>query len=130
MLTGGERLTDPAHAHGFYLAPTLIENVAPDAEISRSELFGPISLPLSRRRISTGALALANDSPYGLTACDPHANVHRAHDVLRRSSGAAWRSVNGGTYGSEPHMPFGGVQAVGQRLARAGHGGARRVQRA
>ena len=42
-LTGGERLTDPAHAKGFYLAPTVIENAAPDADISRHELFGPIA---------------------------------------------------------------------------------------
>ena len=36
VLTGGERLTDPAHAKGFYLAPTVIEDAGADADISRT----------------------------------------------------------------------------------------------
>ena len=44
-----------------------------------------------------------------------------------RGSRAASRSVNGPTYGSEPHMPFGGLRRLRHRLARAGHRGARRL---
>ncbi len=111
VLCGGTRLTDPAHASGFYLAPTLIENVTGDDEISRTELFGPISC-LYRVRGFDEALALANDSPYGLTACIHTASVHRALEFTRRiQSGVA--IVNAGTFGSEPHMPFGGVKQSG-----------------
>jgi aldehyde dehydrogenase (NAD+) len=108
---GGERLGDPAHAAGFYLAPTIIENVGADQEISRCELFGPVA-NLYRVRDFHEALGLANDSPYGLTACIHTRSVDRAiHFVHQVKSGVA--VVNAGTYGSEPHMPFGGVKDSG-----------------
>jgi aldehyde dehydrogenase (NAD+) len=111
VLTGGERLTTPKHARGFYLAPTLIENVAPDDEISATELFGPIA-GLYRVKDFGEALALANRSPYGLTACIHTRNFHRAIQFTQKvQSGVA--VVNAGTYGSEPHMPFGGVKSSG-----------------
>jgi len=43
VLTGGHRLADESHAGGFYMAPTLIENVDPKDDISTTELFGPIT---------------------------------------------------------------------------------------
>ncbi|HSM75387.1 MAG TPA: aldehyde dehydrogenase family protein, partial [Desulfobacterales bacterium] len=67
ILAGGHRLTGPAHAGGCYMAPTLIENVDPQAAISTRELFGPITC-LYRVADFAEALRLANDSPYGLTA--------------------------------------------------------------
>jgi aldehyde dehydrogenase (NAD+) len=111
VLTGGRRLTDPAHADGFYLAPTLLENVAPDAEISTTEVFGPVAC-LYRVRDYASALALANRSPYGLTACIHTRSIHRALDFTRRVQ-AGVVVVNAGTFGSEPHMPFGGVKQSG-----------------
>lgn len=111
LLCGGKRLTDPGHAAGFYMAPTLLENVPGSDEVSRSELFGPISC-LYRVRDFDDAMALANDSPYGLTACIHTASLHRAFEFTRRiQSGVAM--VNAGTFGSEPHMPFGGVKQSG-----------------
>jgi acyl-CoA reductase-like NAD-dependent aldehyde dehydrogenase len=104
ILAGGERLP----RDGFYMAPTLIEG---SDELSASELFGPITT-LHRVRDFDAAIALANDSPYGLTAAIWTNSVHRGQEFLARvSSGVA--SVNGPTYGSEPHMPFGGVRDSG-----------------
>ena len=111
VLTGGARLTDDAHRGGFYMGPTLLENVAPDADISCSELFGPVAI-LYRARDFEHALALANDSPYGLTACIHTRSVHRALRFCERVQ-AGVAVVNAGTYGSEPHMPFGGRKASG-----------------
>ncbi len=110
VLTGGTRLTDPAHRDGFYLAPTLLE-AEPDAAISTTELFGPVAT-LYRVPDFAAALALANRSPYGLTACIHTASVHRAIEFAQRVE-AGVAVVNGGTFGSEPHMPFGGVKASG-----------------
>jgi len=111
VLTGGGRLNDAAHAGGFYMGPTLIEEVSPDAEISTSELFGPVAC-LYRAANFSEALDLANRSPYGLTACIHTRSIHRALEFVRRvQSGVA--VVNAGTYGSEPHMPFGGVKQSG-----------------
>ncbi len=58
------------------------------------------------------ALALANNSPYGLTAAIHTRSLDRAAEFVRRVE-AGTVSVNAGTYGSEPHMPFGGVKASG-----------------
>ncbi len=111
VLSGGQRLTDDSHANGFYLAPTLIENADPKDDISTVELFGPITC-LYRVNNFQEALQLANDSPYGLTSCIHTLNFNRAMEFTQKvQSGVA--VVNGGTFGSEPHMPFGGLKQSG-----------------
>jgi aldehyde dehydrogenase (NAD+) len=111
ILAGGQRLSTPEHQGGFYMAPTIIENVAPNAEISQMELFGPITC-LYRAQDFAEALTLANNSPYGLTACIHTINLHRAIQFSQKVQ-AGVVMVNAGTYGSEPHMPFGGVKQSG-----------------
>jgi aldehyde dehydrogenase (NAD+) len=111
VLVGGHRLDGPAHRDGFYMAPTLLEGVAPSADISCTELFGPIAI-LYRAADFAAAVGLANDSPYGLTAAVHTRSLHRAVEFARRVQ-AGVVSVNGGTYGSEPHMPFGGFRQSG-----------------
>jgi aldehyde dehydrogenase (NAD+) len=114
VLTGGGRLDRP----GWYLAPTVIEGAAPDAPISRTELFGPVTT-LYRASDLDEALAIVNDSPYGLTAAIHTASVHRA---MRFADGvrAGVVVVNAGTHGSEPHMGFGGVKDSGTGWREAG----------
>ena len=111
VLIGGNRLTDDAHAGGFYMAPTLIENVDPHSQISTTELFGPIAC-LYRVNDFAAALQMANDSPYGLTACIHTRSIHRATEFTQKIQ-AGVAVVNAGTYGSEPHMPFGGLKQSG-----------------
>jgi aldehyde dehydrogenase (NAD+) len=111
ILTGGRRLTDARHGRGYYLEATLIEGAPPDADISCSELFGPVAT-MYRVKDFEEAVRLANQSPYGLTACIHTTNLHRAHEFVQRVE-AGVAVVNAGTYGSEPHMPFGGVKASG-----------------
>lgn len=111
VLCGGRRLETPERRDGYYLQPTWIEGVSPDDELSRTELFGPVGC-LYRARDFEHALALANDSPYGLTAAIHTRSVHRAWQFVEQAqTGVA--VVNAGTYGSEPHMPFGGVKQSG-----------------
>jgi aldehyde dehydrogenase (NAD+) len=100
------------------MSPTLIEGASPDSEISQTELFGPITC-LYRVADFEQAVAVANDSPYGLTAAIHTASVHRSFEFMRRIS-AGVVSINGGTFGSEPHMPFGGVKASGNGLREPG----------
>ena len=111
VLTGGHRLTDSAHVNGFYMAPTVIEGVDPHDDISTQELFGPITC-LYRAENFQEALRLANDSPYGLTACIHTRSIHRATEFTQKVK-AGVAVVNAGTYGSEPHMPFGGLRQSG-----------------
>jgi aldehyde dehydrogenase (NAD+) len=114
VLTGGERLDRP----GWYLAPTLVEGARSEAEISRTELFGPVSL-LFRVRDLEDAIGLVNDSPYGLTAAIHTASLHRAMRFAEKAQ-AGVVVVNGGTHGSEPHMGFGGVKQSGTGWREAG----------
>jgi alpha-ketoglutaric semialdehyde dehydrogenase len=111
ILCGGSRMIDSDHANGFYMEPTLIENVGVDDEISMCELFGPIAI-LYKTKDFDDALQMANNSPYGLTSCIHTKNYHRAMQFSNKvRSGAT--VVNAGTYGSEPHMPFGGLGQSG-----------------
>jgi acyl-CoA reductase-like NAD-dependent aldehyde dehydrogenase len=114
LLTGGERLDRP----GWWLAPTVVEDVPVDAELSCTELFGPVTI-LYRVRNLEDALALVNDSPYGLTSAIHTANLHRAMRFADAVQ-AGVVVVNGGTHGSEPHMGFGGVKESGTGWREAG----------
>jgi acyl-CoA reductase-like NAD-dependent aldehyde dehydrogenase len=114
VVAGGERLDRP----GWWLAPTVVEDVRPDAELSRRELFGPVTI-LYRVRDLEEAIALVNDSPYGLTSAIHTASLHRAMRFADEVE-AGVVVVNGGTHGSEPHMGFGGVKQSGTGWREAG----------
>jgi acyl-CoA reductase-like NAD-dependent aldehyde dehydrogenase len=114
VLTGGERLDVP----GWWLAPTVVEDVPHDAELSCTELFGPVTI-LYRVRDLDEALRLVNDSPYGLTSAIHTASLHRAMRFADAVQ-AGVVVVNGGTHGSEPHMGFGGVKQSGTGWREAG----------
>ena len=108
---GGARATGPGLDDGFYMQPTVIEGAGPDSEVWGAELFGPIALV---HRVSgfEQAVALANSSPYGLTAAIHTRNIDRALTFVDRiQTGVA--VINAGAHGSEPHMPFGGMKASG-----------------
>ena len=114
VATGGERVERP----GWWLAPTVLENVPAQADLSRRELFGPVTI-LYRVHDLEEAIELVNESPYGLTSAIHTANLHRA---LRFAEAAETGVVvvNGGTHGSEPHMGFGGVKQSGTGWREAG----------
>ena len=114
VLAGGERAGD----RGWHVLPTLVERVGSDAPLVREELFGPVAT-LHRVRDLDEAIALANDSPYGLTAAVHTASVHRAMRFAEQVS-AGVVVVNAGTHGSEPHMGFGGVKQSGTGWKEAG----------
>ena len=114
VVTGGERLDRP----GWWLAPTVLENVPADADLSCLELFGPVTI-LYRVRDLDKAIELVNDSPYGLTSAIHTANLHRAMGFADAVQ-AGVVVVNGGTHGSEPHMGFGGVKQSGTGWREAG----------
>jgi len=114
VVVGGERLDRP----GWWLAPTVVEDVRADAELSGTELFGPVAI-LYRVRDLGEAIALVNDSPYGLTSAIHTASLHRAMRFADEVE-AGVVVVNGGTHGSEPHMGFGGVKQSGTGWREAG----------
>jgi alpha-ketoglutaric semialdehyde dehydrogenase len=114
VAAGGERTDRP----GWWLAPTVVEDVPADAELSCTELFGPVTI-LYRVGNLEEAIALVNDSPYGLTSGIHTASLHRAMWFADEVE-AGVVVVNGGTHGSEPHMGFGGVKQSGTGWREAG----------
>jgi len=114
VVAGGERVDRP----GWWLAPTVVEDVQPDDGISSQELFGPVTI-LYRVRDLQEALTLVNRSPYGLTSAIHTASIHRAMRFAEAVE-AGVVVVNGGTHGSEPHMGFGGVKQSGTGWREAG----------
>jgi len=115
---GGHRMNGPVHCDGYYMAPTILENVDVDAEISQTELFGPITI-LYRVAGFDEAVAVANHSMLGLTSSIHTGSVHRAMEYAERVE-AGVVVINGGTHGSEPHMGFGGVKNSGTGWREAG----------
>lgn len=100
-----------ALAAGCYVRPTLVDGLSADAGIVRRELFGPVATLHPVDDLGE-ALALANGTEYGLTAAIHTRDVDRAMWFAQRVR-AGVANVNLGTFGSEPHMPFGGFGASG-----------------
>lgn len=118
VVTGGRRLVGPPYDSGCFMAPTLLEDVAPESSISQTELFGPISI-LYRVESFDEAVEFAANTPFGLTAAIWTANIDRAAAFAERVQ-AGMIVVNGPTFGSEPHMPFGGFRQSGNGFREAG----------
>ncbi|MDP4302437.1 aldehyde dehydrogenase family protein [Leptothrix discophora] len=107
-LVGGDRLDGPEHAHGYYVSPAVFTDVAPDMRIAREEIFGPV-LAILECGSYAEAIALANDTEYGLSAAIATRNPRYAHDFLHDiQSGTA--KVNRTTTGNLINAPFGGVR--------------------
>jgi len=106
LLCGGGIPSDELLSMGNYFYPTLIDNVSMSAEISNTELFGPIATIYSVKNLDE-AIDLANNTSYGLTSCIHTKDINRAMYFVKNVT-AGVSNVNIGTFGSEPHMPFGG----------------------
>jgi acyl-CoA reductase-like NAD-dependent aldehyde dehydrogenase len=91
---------------GFYLEPALFTDTSNTMRINREEVFGPVASVLAAKDYDE-ALALANDTPFGLSAGIVTSSLkHAAH--FRRNSQAGMVMVNLPTAGVDYHVPFGG----------------------
>jgi acyl-CoA reductase-like NAD-dependent aldehyde dehydrogenase len=106
-LFGGERRERSADgAPGFYLTPALFTGTTPAMRINREEIFGPV-VSVLRAKDYDEALALANDTPFGLTAGIATTSLkHATH--FKRHAQTGMVMVNLPTAGVDYHVPFGG----------------------
>ena len=110
VVCGGRRLTEGGLGKGYFYAPTVLRDVTPDMKIYREETFGPVA-PVIRFSDEREALALANDTQYGLAAY-----------VYTRDIARAMRMFEGLNFGivgindinpASAAAPFGGMKDSG-----------------
>lgn len=104
LVAGGERLVRETEGH--FLSPALFSETLPAMQINREEIFGPVATVI-RARDYDEALALANDTPFGLSAGIATTSLkHATH--FKRHAQAGMVMVNLPTAGVDYHVPFGG----------------------
>ncbi|WMS42592.1 aldehyde dehydrogenase family protein [Acuticoccus sp. MNP-M23] len=91
---------------GFYLQPALFTETTNSMRINREEIFGPVATVLKAKDYDE-ALALANDTPFGLSSGICTTSLKYASD-FKRNAEAGMVMVNLATAGVDPHVPFGG----------------------
>ena len=91
--------------------PTLLTDTTPEMTLYREEIFGAVTTVLEARD-TEHAVALANDTDYGLTAGVISENLHDGIEVARRLRTGIVH-VNDQTIADEPQAPFGGIQDSG-----------------
>jgi aldehyde dehydrogenase (NAD+) len=101
---GGERLNRDTKGH--YLSPALFVGTRNDMRINREEIFGPVATVIKVGGYDE-ALAVANDTPFGLSSGIFTNSLKHAND-FRRKSAAGMVMVNLATAGVDYHVPFGG----------------------
>jgi aldehyde dehydrogenase (NAD+) len=108
LACGGERVGCHAGsaAKGYFMAPALFTDTTADMRINREEIFGPVASVI-RVKDYEAALAMANDTPFGLSAGIATTSLkHATH--FKRHSQAGMVMVNLPTAGVDYHVPFGG----------------------
>jgi aminomuconate-semialdehyde/2-hydroxymuconate-6-semialdehyde dehydrogenase len=111
VLTGGEQVTLSGRCQdGYFLQPTVIEGLDNQAQCNQQEIFGPV-ITLQAFDTDEEALALANESQYGLAATIWTSNLARAHRLAEQlNTGIVW--VNCWLL-RDLRTPFGGMNHSG-----------------
>jgi acyl-CoA reductase-like NAD-dependent aldehyde dehydrogenase len=108
LLYGGNRLEGEGMEHGFYVQPTLFENVKTNMTIAQEEIFGPI-LALIKVDTFEEALHIANDVKYGLSASIFTRNIGHMLSFINGMDAGLIR-INSESAGVELQAPFGGMK--------------------
>lgn len=107
VICGGEQM---ATERGRFIAPTVVTNVTPAMRIAREEIFGPVLSVFTFETVEE-AIALANDSPFGLAASIWSKNIDRAIQSFRGvQAGRVWVNT---TIAGGPEQAIGGFKQSG-----------------
>ncbi|MCX5494212.1 aldehyde dehydrogenase family protein [Kaistia dalseonensis] len=104
LVAGGDRVT--RENPGFFLQPALFTETTPDMRINKEEVFGPVASVIKVKDYEE-ALAVANDTPFGLSAGIVTTSLKYATH-FKRNAEAGMVMVNLPTAGVDYHVPFGG----------------------
>jgi acyl-CoA reductase-like NAD-dependent aldehyde dehydrogenase len=115
-LTGGSRSS--AFPTDLYWEPTVLAGVPADAHVSTEETFGPVA-PVVEINSLEDAIALANESPYGLLAAIFTADIARGLEFADRVK-TGWVNINESSNYWEAHLPFGGRAGTDSGIGKVG----------
>jgi len=111
LVCGGGRPKGAEYEHGYYVEPTLFDEVRPEMRIAQEEIFGPV-LPVIACSGFDDAVEKANEVRYGLSSSIYTKDMAKAFRFVERADVGVVH-VNAPTLGGEAHLPFGGVKASG-----------------
>lgn len=107
---GGYRYTEGECAKGYFVRPTIFDNCTPDMTIVKEEIFGPV-VTIQTFKTEEEAIALANDTPYGLAGAVFTSDATRAIRVIKEiRAGITWINCYNPTFNE---APWGGYKMSG-----------------
>ena len=119
IAAGGARASGAELEHGFFFQPTVLTDVQRGMRVAQEEIFGPV-VSFVKAKSLEDAIAINNDTPFGLSSSIFTGNVNAAFTAMRDlTTGIVY--VNHGTTGAETHLPFGGTRGTGNGHREAGH---------
>lgn len=118
LLTGGNKHEAEGLENGFYVQPTVFEDVSSDMVIVKEEIFGPV-LVLMKVTTIEEALEVANDSIYGLSASIFTTNISTMLSFIKDMDAGLVR-INSESAGVELQAPFGGMKQSGSHSREQG----------
>lgn len=110
LITGGNRLTGGDYDKGYYIEPTIFDQVPVESRIAQEEIFGPV-LAIQVFRDEKEAISLANGTIFGLAAGVWTKDVNRAVRIAKKvEAGTVWINTYNKNY---PQAEFGGYKESG-----------------
>jgi aldehyde dehydrogenase (NAD+) len=118
VLTGGEELTGGDYENGYFLAPTVFDDMTRDMRIAKEEIFGPVTGIMKVESVEE-AISVANGTNYGLSCAIYTHNITNVFKAVEQLEfGVVY--VNAPTIGAEIQVPFGGMKNTGNGHREAG----------
>jgi aldehyde dehydrogenase (NAD+) len=111
LLKGGKRLTNDTFANGYFVEPTLFDNVTPNMRIAQEEIFGPVISIICAKNFED-ATEIANGVKFGLSASLYSQDIAKIMRFAEMSE-VGKVHINSATIGGEAQAPFGGSKATG-----------------
>jgi alpha-ketoglutaric semialdehyde dehydrogenase len=120
LVCGGARMTGAKYDKGWFVAPTIFDNVSSDSRIAQEEIFGPV-LSVIRVKDFEAALRVANSVRFGLSSSIYSNDSAKIFEFIDKIE-TGMTHVNQPTVGGEAHVPFGGTKQSSIGPHEVGHG--------